>query len=152
MLFIKWLVAALHLLALGVGLGSIWWRARSLRGTLDRDGLRRVFHADNLWGLAALLWISTGLARAFAGLEKGSNYYLSSNAFWLKMGLLAIILVLEARPASTLIRWRVLLAQNKAHEIDPHLANQLASTSMIQAGLVVGMVFAGTAMARGIGF
>jgi uncharacterized membrane protein len=102
-MYIRWIVAALHLLALGIGLGAIWWRARSLRATLDPEGLKRVLYADTLWGIAALLWIITGLARAFAGLEKGSGYYLSSSAFWIKMALLGIILLLEIRPMSTFI-------------------------------------------------
>jgi putative membrane protein len=38
--------------------------------------LNDVFTADSFWGIAALLWIVTGLWRAFGGLEKGSDYYL----------------------------------------------------------------------------
>lgn len=91
---IRWLVAALHLLALGIGLGAVWARSRALRSVLDETGFRRVFFADTLWGVAALLWISTGLLRAFGGLEKGSAYYLHSTAFWVKMALLGAILAL----------------------------------------------------------
>lgn len=76
-MWLRWMVAALHLLALGVGLGAVWARGRALHGVLDAQGLQRVFYADNLWGIAAALWITTGLARAFAGLEKGSDYYLT---------------------------------------------------------------------------
>lgn len=75
-MLIRWIVAALHLLALGVGLGAVWARGRALRGELDAQGLLRVFYADTLWGIAAGIWIATGLARAFTGLEKGSAYYL----------------------------------------------------------------------------
>ena len=106
-MYVRWIVAALHLLALGIGLGAIWWRALSLRGEINQENVKRVLYADNLWGVAALLWISTGLARAFAGLEKGSAYYLSNYAFWIKMGLLALILLLEVWPASTWVKWRI---------------------------------------------
>ena len=152
MAYIRWIVAALHLLALGIGLGAIWWRARALKGELNQEGLRRVFYADNLWGLAALLWISTGLIRAFAGLEKGTSYYLASNAFWIKMSLLAIVLLLEVWPASTWIRWRIRLARGEEIDIDPGRTNLFATISMIQAGLIIAMVFTATAMARGLGF
>lgn len=47
----RWLLAALHLLPLGLGLGAVLWRAVSLRGPLDRLGLQRVFLADTIWGL-----------------------------------------------------------------------------------------------------
>jgi putative membrane protein len=151
-MFIQWLFAALHLLALGIGLGAIWWRARSLKGNLNDSGLRRVLYADNLWGIAALLWISTGLIRAFAGLEKGTAYYLASNFFWIKMGLLAIVLLLEIRPMLTFIQWRIRLAKGEAVTPDTRRTNQFAVTSIIQSLLIVVMVFVATGMARGIGF
>ena len=72
---IRWLLAAFHLLALGVGLGAVWARGRALQAHLDVPGLRRVFYADTWWGIAALAWIGTGLVRAFGGYEKGSFYF-----------------------------------------------------------------------------
>ena len=39
---IRWLLAAVHLLALGVGLGAVWARGRALQAQLDVPGLRRV--------------------------------------------------------------------------------------------------------------
>jgi len=82
---LRWLLAAVHLLALGVGLGAVWARGRALKGELDAAGLRRAFYADTWWGVAAILWIGTGLARAFGGFEKGSFYYLHNHFFWAKM-------------------------------------------------------------------
>jgi len=76
---IRWLLAALHLFGLGVGLGAVWARSRALRGTLNTAGIRRVLGADTWWGIAALVWISTGLLRAFAGFEKGTTYYVHGN-------------------------------------------------------------------------
>ena len=76
--------SALHLLALAIGLPSVFLRGRALRGPLDESGLRRLFLADTLWGIAAGLWIVTGLVRAFSGLEKGSQFYLSSPLSWSK--------------------------------------------------------------------
>ncbi len=145
---ISWIVAAIHLLALGIGLGAIWARSRALRRLPDDDALRRALVADAFWGIAALLWITTGVARAFGGLEKGSAYYLSNSAFWVKMGLLGLILVLEIWPMTTLIRWR---RQLSSGAVDTRNARTFAAISVAQAALVVAMVFAATAMARGIG-
>ncbi|HEX9704736.1 MAG TPA: DUF2214 family protein, partial [Gemmatimonadales bacterium] len=146
---LRWLFAWLHLLALGIGLGAVWMRARALRGTLDTAGLRRVFAADNLWGLAAVLWIATGVWRAFGGLEKGTAYYVANPFFLAKMGLLAVVLALEVWPIVTLIRWRIRLA--KGETVHTTAAPALARISVAQAGLVVLMVLAATALARGIG-
>ena len=147
---VRWILAALHLLALGIGLGAVWTRARALRGAPDAAALRRAFAADGLWGLAALLWISTGLVRAFGGFEKGTAYYLHSNAFLVKMGLLMLILGLEVWPMVTLIRWRRAVSRGELRDL--HAAPAIARISTVQALLVVAMVFAATAMARGLFF
>ena len=145
----RWLLAALHLLGLGIGLGAIWARTRGLRGTLDLPGIRRVLAADSWWGLAALVWIVTGAIRAFTGIEKGTSYYLQNYLFHTKMGLLLLILVLEVGPIVTFIAWRKQVAKNTSP--DTSKAARYASTSMVQVVLVVLMVIAATGMARGYG-
>lgn len=145
----RWIAASLHLLALGIGLGAVWARGRALRSPLDAGTLRQVFYADTLWGLAAVLWISTGLWRLLAGLEKGTGYYLQNHIFLTKMALLALVLLLEIRPMITLIRWRRAVARREVP--DTRAAPMLARISFVQAGLVALMVFAAAAMARGMG-
>lgn len=143
------MLAAFHLLALGIGLAGVWIRGRSLLSVLDPAGLQRVFRADAVWGGAALLWIATGLWRLLGGVEKPTEYYLHNVAFATKMVLLLVILLLEIQPMVTLIRWRRRMAAAAAP--DTRSAPWLAKISFVQAGLVVLMVFAATAMARGIG-
>ena len=146
---IRLTIAAIHLLALGLGLGAIWSRSRALHGLPDPTNLKRAIYADTLWGIAALLWITTGLARAFAGLEKGSAYYLANDAFWVKMILLGLVLALEVWPMVTLIRWRIQLSRGES--IDTQHSSRFAQISVVQTALVVAMVFAATGMARGLG-
>ena len=146
---IRWAAATIHLVALGIGLGAVWARGRALRRPLDRLGIGRVLHADTWWGIAALLWIVTGLLRAFGGLEKGSAYYLFNHVFWMKMALLLVILVLEVRPMTALIQWRIALGRGTTP--DTSAARAFARISVVQAVLVLLMVAAATAMARGFG-
>ena len=148
-MFVRWLLATIHLLALGIGLGAIWARARALRGPLDPPGIRRVLVADTWWGIAAGLWIVTGALRAFGRFEKGTDYYLHNGFFMAKMSLLALILLLEIWPMVVFIRWRVQLARGEAVDVSPAAA--FARVSDLQAVLVVLMVLAATAMARGLG-
>ena len=149
MTLLRWMIAAIHLLGLGLGLGAIWSRSRALKDPSDPRNIQRALFADTLWGIAALLWITTGLARAFAGLEKGSAYYLSNDAFWVKMALLALVFLLEVWPMVTLIRWRIQLGRGETIDTEP--ARRFAQISVVQTVLVVMMVFAATAMARGLG-
>ena len=143
------LVSALHLLALALGLPGVFLRGRALRGPLDAAGLGRLFAADTIWGLAALLWLGTGLLRAFGGLEQGSQFYLASPLFGVKMALLGLILLLEIWPMATFIRWRVQRGRGQAP--DTAAARRLYRVNQLQVGLLVAMVFAASLMARGVG-
>src|SRR5262249_33150713 len=98
-------VSALHVLALALGLPAVFFRGRALKGLLDDAGLRGLFAADSVWGVAALLWLATGLLRAFGGLEKGAHFYLASSLFWTKMALFVAVVALEIWPMTTFIRW-----------------------------------------------
>lgn len=146
---LRLLLAAFHLLGLGVGLGAVWARAAALSGPLDGPGMRRALAADAWWGVAALLWLGTGLWRLLAGVEKPTGFYLSNHLFWTKLGLFVLILALEIRPATVLTRWR--LAGSRGGVPDTTPAAGMATTSRVQAFLVVAMVLVATAMARGVG-
>ncbi len=148
-------LAALHLVALGIGLGAVWVRASALRSVdRDRGALRRAFAADALWGIAALLWISTGLWRLFGALEKAPDYYWRNVLFHTKMGLLVAVLLLEVWPMVTLIRWRMASGGRGSLPSGSRLGNtarRIASISNVQAVLILFMVLVAVAMARGYG-
>ena len=63
-------LAALHLIALGLGLGAVLTRGNALREPVSSGSLRRALRADTLWGVAAGLWLATGLWRLFGATEK----------------------------------------------------------------------------------
>jgi putative membrane protein len=143
-------VSSAHLLALAIGLPAVFLRGRALKGRLDAEGLRRLLAADSVWGLAAVLWIVTGLLRAFGGLEKGTEFYLGSPLFWTKMALFLIVLLLETGPMVTFIRWRIQLGRGQT--VDTSGARALYTLNHIELALVVVMVFVASLMARGVGF
>ncbi|MEP7244959.1 MAG: DUF2214 family protein [Gammaproteobacteria bacterium] len=146
-------VASFHLLALGLGLGAVLTRGNALRETITADSLRRAFRADNLWAAAAFLWIGTGLWRLFGALEKPTPYYLANHLFITKMALFVSVFALEVMPIMVLIRWRKALASGASPSTfaESHTAKQIAALSHVQALLVVLMIFAAAAMARGYG-
>lgn len=146
---LRWLLAAFHLLAFGIGLGAIWARAASLKSADNPGSLKRALLADSWWGIAALLWIATGLPRLFMGTEKATSYYLSNHVFWLKMAIFVAIFLLELGPMVTLLKWRRVLARGQTP--DTTLGPRLAAISQIQVALLLLMLFAATAMARGYG-
>lgn len=143
------IVSALHLLALAIGLPAIFLRGRALKGRLDRDGLQRLFAADGVWGIAAALWLLTGVLRAFGGLEKGTAFYLGSWLFLAKMALFVLIVLLELRPMLTLLRWRRTVRAGGT--VDTSSARALYQVNHVELALVVVMVFVASFMARGFG-
>ena len=139
--------SSLHLLALALGLPGVFLRGRALRGPLDDPGLRRLFVADTVWGVAAALWVLAGLIRAFGGLEKSSQFSLSSPLSRVKMALLLTVIALEIWPMVTFIRWRILRGRGQA----PVTARAGALYAVNQTQLVLVMVFVASTMARGVG-
>lgn len=147
-------LAVIHLLALGIGLGAIHGRARALhRAATNPESLRAAFAADTWWGVAALLWVGTGLWRLLAGTEKAPAYYWSNHVFYAKMGAFALVLLLELWPMATLIRWRLAARRQPLASIDRvrATARRLARVSDVQTLLLIAMVVAAVLMARGYG-
>ncbi len=149
-MLLRWLLASLHLLGLGIGLGAIWVRSRALAGVPDPACVRRALRADAWWGVAALLWLGTGLPRLLLGLEKPADYYLGGRIFWLKLGLFTLVFLLELGPMVGLTLWR--LALKRGTPPDTRKAARWAATGRVQLALVVVLVFVATAMARGFDF
>jgi len=144
-----WLLAALHLLAFGLGFWAVLTRGTNFRRLATGVGeARSVLIADNLWGISALILLVTGGMRAFGGYEKGADYYLHQPLFHLKMTFFVLIFLLEVMPMLTLIKWRVALARGTA--INTGRATLYARISHLEGLLVLLMVVAASGMARGI--
>ena len=146
-------LAALHLIALGFGLGAVISRGTALRESPSNAALRRAFRSDATWGFAALLWLGTGLWRLLEGIEKPMGFYLTNPLFHAKMGLFGLIIVLELWPAITLMRWRRSFSAGESAErlMTSGAGRKIATISHIEALLVVVIVFVAVAMARGFG-
>ena len=146
------ILSALHVLALGIGLGSIFMRGRllrALRGGTDPRLLGGLFAADSLWGVAAALWLVTGMGRAFGRVEKAPEFYLRNGFFWIKMVLFVSILLLEILPMVTFIRWQI---ARRAGQPLPQIdrLSALVRINDLETTLVVVIPFIAAAMARGL--
>ena len=150
---LRLVLAWLHLVALGLGLGAVIARGSALRDAPDPLAMRRAFIFDAVWGIAALLWLVTGIWRLFGQTEKSFAYYMTNHAFLAKMGFFALILALEIWPMVVLMRWRTAFMRGVAgpSTVDPATARRIATISHVEALIVVLMVFAAVAMARGYG-
>jgi putative membrane protein len=146
-------LAALHLFALAIGFGAVLRRSAALREPATANSVRRALRADIDWGIAAGLWIVTGLWRWLGGMEKEAGYYIHNSAFMGKMGVLILILALEVMPIIALTKWRSAISKGAAPESvgSGPQARLIATLSSLQAVLVVIMVILAASMARGMG-
>jgi putative membrane protein len=145
-------LSALHVLALAMGFGAVFARGMRLRDLRrspeDAGALRRLLLSDGLWGVAALLWIGTGLFRAFGRLEKTPEFYLRNGFFWVKMGLFVLVLALEILPMMTFMRWRAAKSRGGAPAAGANFA-RLIAVNDAETAIVVVIPFVAALMARG---
>src|SRR4051812_46850009 len=140
------LLSASHVLTMALGLGAVFARGRALAGTLDAAGWRRLLAADNVWGIAAGLWIASGLARVFFG-GKEASFYWHNGFFWIKMALFAFVFVLEIAPMTTFIRVRA--AQRRGAAVPAFSVDAYRRINTAEIVVVVVIVPIAALMARG---
>jgi len=145
-MFVAALFSALHVLTLALGAGALFARGRALSGSLDEAGWKRLLAADNAWGIAALLWITTGLARVFFG-GKEPAFYWRNGFFWIKLSLFALIFLLELTPMITFIRVRGARRRGLPAPLFPQDAYRRINT--LEGMLLIAIVFSASFMARG---
>jgi len=140
------LLSAIHVLTLALGLRALGARGRALAQPLDDPGWKQLLAADNQWGIAALLWITSGMARVNFG-GKDPSFYFRNGFFWIKMSLFVLVLLLEIRPMITFIRARIARGRKMPPPVFP--VATFRRINHAEAMLVVVIVFIAAFMARG---
>ena len=140
------LLSAIHVLTLALGLGAVVVRGRALSRPLDEAGWQRLLAADNLWGIAAGLWIASGLARVFFG-GKDPDFYWYNGFFWIKLALFGLVFALELTPMIMFIRVRT--ARRRRTALPRFSVEAYRRINTAEVVLVVAIVFVAALMARG---
>lgn len=145
-------LASLHLLALSLGMMATVLRGSALREPFAPLSLKRALRLDLIWGIAAVLWIATGLWRLLGGIEKPLAYYMANHWFMAKMGCFVLIALLEVWPMVVLTRARIALRHGRdAAAIVVPAGGRIALIGHVQATIALAMIFMAVAMARGYG-
>src|SRR5215471_21670644 len=139
-------LSAIHVLTLALGLGSLGMRGRALARPLDEEAWQQLLAADTAWGVAAGLWIASGLARVFWG-GKTPAFYSHNGLFWTKLTLFALVVVIELRPMITFIKVRS--ARRDGRPLPRFLSDAFRRINSVETALVVAIVFVAAFMARG---
>ena len=140
------LLSAIHILTLALGVGAVFARGRALARPLDDAGWTRLLAADNAWGIAALLWIASGLGRVFYG-GKEPAFYWGNGLLWVKLALFGIVFLLELTPMTTFIRVR--RARSRHTALPRFSIDVYRRINNAELALVITIVFVAAFMARG---
>ena len=140
------LLSAIHILTLALGLGAVFLRGQALAGPLDEAGWKRLLAADNAWGIAAALWIASGLGRVFFG-GKETSFYWRNGFFWTKLALFGLVFALELKPMMTFMGVRS--ARRRHAALPPFSVDALRLINATELALVVAIVVNASFMARG---
>jgi putative membrane protein len=140
------LLTAVPILTLALGLGAVFMRGRALARPLDEAGWQRLLTADNVWGVAAGLWIASGLARVFFG-GKEPAFYWRNGFFWVKLALFGLVFALELTPMMTFIRVRA--ARKRSTALPRFSLDAYRRINSAEVVIVVAIVFVAAFMARG---
>jgi putative membrane protein len=140
------LLSAVHVLTLALGLGGVFMRGRALARPLDDAAWQRLLAADNAWGIAAALWIASGLGRVFFG-GKETSFYWHNGLFWVKLALFGLVFALEMTPMLTFIRVRS--ARRHGTPLPRFSVEAYRRINSVEVVLVVLIVFVAAFMARG---
>jgi putative membrane protein len=140
------LLSAVHLLTLALGAGAVFARGRALARPLEAVDWNRLLAADSAWGVAALLWIASGVARIFFG-GKEPGFYWHNGFFWTKLVLFGTVFALEIAPMITFIRVRT--ARAKGTTLPRFSIHAYRRINHAELALVVLIVTVAAFMARG---
>ena len=148
---LRWLLAAIHLLALGIGLGAVWARARSLGAReLDLAGRQAGPHGRRVVGRRR---IAVGGVRPGAAARRHRETDLRTTSRTMRSGARWRSSSPSSRSSSTRSSPSPAGARPCAEARCPRSGRPhgIARISYIQTILVMLMVLAATAMARGLG-
>lgn len=147
MVIIAALLSAIHMLTLALGAGAVFARGRALSRPLDEEAWKRLLAADNVWGVAALLWIASGFGRVFFG-GREPAFYWRNGFFWVKLALFGLVFALELAPMITFIRVR--RARRNRAAMPRFSIDVYRRLNAVELALVVSIVFVAAVMARGV--
>lgn len=143
------ITAYLHYLGFMVAFGALVVENQTLKQELSLTEAWRLVWADTVYGLAGTTVLVTGILRVLY-FGQGTAYYLSSSAFYTKVGIFILVSLLSLYPTVSFLSWGRTLRNGQP----PHLElSQMQRLSWLIRGELAGLalipLFAAL-LARGI--
>ena len=144
------LVAFGHFLAFFALTAALVLQLALLTESLTVETARRIKRADVVLGISATLLLIFGFLRVFH-FEKGSEYYLGNEFFWIKLGLFIIAGLISIYPSVVYRRWNSELQQDIAPDLNHGTVLLLKKIIHWELVLILGILVCASLMAKGFG-
>lgn len=141
--------AYLHYLGFMLAFGALVVENLTLKKALSLQEAWRIVTADAIYGLSATMILITGILRVLY-FGKGSDYYLSSPVFYIKVGIFIVISSLSLYPTFSFVSWVKGLRDSKSPNLE---LPQVQRLSWLIRGELIGFILIplfAAILARGI--
>ena len=112
---------------------------------------KRLQKVDSIYGLSALIVLIAGFVRVFY-FEKGSDFYFSSELFYLKLGLFTAIGLLSIYPTIRFMKWSKRLKNNEPILLSDQEYMKVSRILKFELLLLILLVLSASLMAKGVEF
>lgn len=142
------LFAFLHHVAAFALVGALSLELMLVHQPLTLANARRLLRVDAVLGASAGLLLVVGLLRVFV-FEKNPDYYFSSLAFLIKLGVFIALASLSLLPTLEFISWRKALRENHLPAIDERRLRKVQAVIHGELAGIVVILLCAAVMAKG---
>ena len=143
------IVPYLHFLSIMILMGSLIAEHLILKPNIGKQQIRTLAAVDLMYGIAAIVVLTTGLLRWFV-YGKGSDYYLHNPIFHAKLTLFVIVGILSIFPTIQFLKWRRQANAGNEIIIDEKIAKKQLMFIRIELLLVSIIPLLAVMVARGV--
>lgn len=140
--------AFLHHLAAFTLVGALAIELMLIHQKLSVATIRRLLMVDAILGASAVVLLIVGLLRVFV-FEKGGDYYFSSMAFIIKLGVFFGVAALSLMPTLEFLSWRKALRAGAMPEIPEKRLRMIQGTIHGETMGIVVIILCAAVMAKG---
>jgi putative membrane protein len=139
----------LHFIGIMVLMGSLISEHLMLKPKMTTDQIKTLAITDLIYGLSAIIVLTTGLLRWFM-FGKGSDYYLSNPFFHTKLTLFVLLGILSIFPTLKILKWRRQANSGQETDLNEKSAKRLLMFIRIELLIVVIIPLLAVMITRGV--
>ena len=138
-----------HFISIFLAVACVAAEVALYRRAMSGDVVRALQRIDAGYGLAGLLIVATGLLRVFY-FAKGADYYVHNGIFWVKMALVATVIILSVLPTMHFLRLPP-IAPPETVSLKNDAYRRIRALLWAEVIVAAFIPLAATLMARGVG-